>query len=164
MTDEARRARNAGRLLECYPTFRARVAKVIAAMEAAGFRPRIQDAWRSPEEQLEAYKTGHSKLRWGFHNATGPKGEKEALAVDLIDDDHPLNSAKAYLLRLAACARDAKLETGILWGLPPRLQQAVVAAIVAGQWGLDLKLGWDPSHLQPIDLTSIEARRGERPS
>ena len=44
MQEAARLARNKERLTECFPTFAARVAKVIQDMEALGFRPRIQDA------------------------------------------------------------------------------------------------------------------------
>ena len=74
------------------------MASVIEALEGQNIRPRIQQAWRSPAEQLEAFNSGHSKLKFGYHNATGKNGEKEALAVDLLDDDAPLNPSVRYLL------------------------------------------------------------------
>jgi hypothetical protein len=137
MNEAARRQRNQQRLLELYPTFARRVAALIAELESEGWRPRIQDAWRSPQAQRAAWESGHSKLQWGFHNATGAGGRPEALAVDLLDDDAALNPGKPYLLRLAAAAEDAGLVTGIRWGLgkmavtrhrrrhrPPRMELA----------------------------------------
>src|SRR5438876_799788 len=113
MNDQQRKQRNADRLGELWPSFRQKVAAVIAALEGNGLRPRIQDAWRSPADQLKAFNSGNSKLKYGFHNVTGAHGEKESLAVDLLDDDHPLNSAPAYLLQLAAAAEVEGLITGL---------------------------------------------------
>lgn len=39
--------------------------------------------WRSKEEQLEAYKTGHSKLLYGNHNHLTPDGKPFAQAIDV---------------------------------------------------------------------------------
>ncbi|WP_157050640.1 hypothetical protein [Herbaspirillum rhizosphaerae] len=66
MNEEERNARNNARLQELYPTFRARIAKVINLMEQVNFRPRIQDAWRSPEDQIV---TSGSTLRPIAHNS-----------------------------------------------------------------------------------------------
>lgn len=87
MREDARLSRNSQRLTELHPEFAARVRSVIAVLEARGFRPRIQDAWRSPEKQLEAVANGNSKHKFGFHNLTSAAGKPEALAVDLLDDD-----------------------------------------------------------------------------
>jgi len=67
MKEADRRKRNEDRLAELYPTFRARLKKVIASLESSGLRPRIQDAWRSPEDQRKAFDSGHSQLLFGFH-------------------------------------------------------------------------------------------------
>jgi len=64
---------------------------VISDLEADGLGPRVQDAWRPAEDQLKAFKSGHSKLKFGIHNVTGVNGFKEALAIDLLDDNAPLN-------------------------------------------------------------------------
>jgi hypothetical protein len=69
--------------------------------------------WRSIAAQEAAFAAGHSKLKFGFHNVTGANGRPEALAVDLLDDDAPVNPGKPYLLRLAAAAGDAGLVSGI---------------------------------------------------
>lgn len=163
MQENARQARNAQRLTELHPEFARRVAAIIAELEAAGFRPRIQDAWRSPESQLAAFESGHSTLAYGFHNVTGPRGEKESLAVDLLDDDFPLNSRSNYLLRLAAAAAKQRCRSGVDWGLPPAMRAALEVAISAGDWGAPVKIGWDPTHIEPIDVTLEQARRQVRP-
>ena len=115
MTEAARLARNTQRQSELFPTFARRIAALIASLGAQGIRPRIQEAWRSPEDQRKAFEAGHSKLLFGFHNVTGAAGRPEALAIDLLDDDHPLNPGRPYLLKLAAAAEQQKLVTGIRW-------------------------------------------------
>jgi hypothetical protein len=164
MDEAARNARNADRLAECFPVFAAKIRAVIATLEASGIRPRIQDAWRSPADQLAAFNSGHSKLKFGFHNVTGAAGAKEALAVDLLDDDAPLNPSKEYLLRLAAAARAQGLQSGILWGLPEELRKAVDQAIATGNFTAPVKVGWDPCHVEITGLTPEEARNTKRPS
>ena len=163
MDETARTARNTQRLTELDRVFARRVATIIQELEADGFRPRIQDGWRSPESQLEAFSSGHSQLRFGFHNVTGPNGEKQSLAVDLLDDDFPLNSRSDYLLRLAASALENHCQTGVLWGLPPPLREAVRLAIERREWNARLKIGWDPTHIEPTDVSVEDARGGKRP-
>jgi hypothetical protein len=163
MEEAARRSRNAQRIGELDEVFARRVTAIIRSLETAGYRPRIQDAWRSPESQLSAFNTGHSRLRFGFHNVTGPDGEPQSLAVDLLDDDFPLNSRSDYLLRLAAAALAHTCQTGILWGLPPALREGVRSALDQRDWNARVKLGWDPTHVEPTDVTVDEAREGARP-
>jgi len=164
MKEEARQLRNKTMLAECFPAFSKKVGAVIKEMEARGFRPRIQQAWRSPEEQLQAFLSGHSQLKFGFHNVTGATGKKESLAVDVLDDDNPLNPRRRYLLNLADCARQQKLITGILWGLPTKLADGVDAAIKAKDFEADVKVGWDPTHIEPTGITPTEAKAGKRPT
>jgi hypothetical protein len=163
MNETARQERNSQRLGELYPAFRNRVRRLIADLETQGLRPRIQDAWRSPEDQLEAFNSGHSKLKYGFHNVTSEDGRKEALAVDLLDDNNPLNPPRSYLLRLAAAAEARELTTGIRWGLPSHLAAAIDAAIHAEDWQAPVKVGWDPAHVETTAITVADARAGERP-
>lgn len=163
MKEAARKKRNDDRLLELYPTFRARIEQVIVALEAKGIRPRIQDAWRSPADQEKAFRSGHSKLLFGFHNVTASNGTPEALAVDLLDDDSPLSPSTNYLLQLAAAAEAAALITGIRWGVPKKLVSGIDAAIVAQDWNAKVKVGWDPTHIQPTDITVADAKAGQRP-
>lgn len=164
MKEADRIKRNDDRLAELYPTFRARLKKTIKKLESSGIRPRIQDAWRSPADQKKAYDSKHSKLLYGFHNVTGDNNRPEALAVDLLDDDAPLSPSKNYLLQLAAAAQAAGLITGVRWGVPAKLAPAIDAAIAAKDWDANVKVGWDPTHVQPTDVTIAEAKAGKRPA
>src|SRR5947207_9521722 len=163
MTEPNRLKRNSEKLKELFPAFAKDIGKVIRELEAAGLRPRIQDAWRSPADQLKAFNSGNSKLKYGFHNVTGAHGEKESLAVDLLDDDHPLNSAPAYLLQLAAAAEVEGLITGLRWGLAPNMAAAIDTAIANKHWNAPVKIGWDPTHIQPTTITPAQAKAGQRP-
>lgn len=163
MKEEERKTRNQERLKQCYGPFAQGVRLVLNDLEEKGIRPRIQDAWRSIEEQLEAYNKGNSKVDFGFHNVTGDNDEPEALAVDILDDDAPLAPSRKYLLQLAATARKYGLETGILWSLPENLRKAVNQAIGAGDFEVPVKIGWDPTHVQPMGISIAQAREGLRP-
>ena len=164
MTEVDRKARNAEKLVQLYPTFAKRIANVIAALEAAGIRPRIQDAYRSPADQLIAFNKGNSKLKFGFHNVTGDGGQPESLAVDLLDDDNPLSMTTAYFLRVAVAAEKNGLISGIRFGLPAGLSAGLNAAIAAKNYKADVKVGWDPTHIEPTGITPTEARGGKRPA
>jgi hypothetical protein len=164
MKEELRKQRNAQKLMELYPSFRERLKKIIVEMENRGYRPRIQDAWRSPADQLKAFNTGHSKLKYGFHNVTGKTGGKESLAVDLLDDDFPLASRKEYLLNLADVAEKNGLVSGIRWGVPVALRKAIDDAITSKNWKAAVKIGWDPTHIEPVGLTAAQAKAGKRPN
>ena len=163
MLEPARLKRNSDKLAELYAPFAAQIKKVISDLEATGIRPRIQEAFRSPEDQLKAFNTGASKLKFGFHNIEATDGKSQSLAVDLLDDDHPVTPPTRYLLQVAKVARQRGLETGILWGLPASLQAGVNSAIAASDFGAKLKVGWDPTHIQPTGITVEDARAGKRP-
>jgi len=163
MDEAARRQRNKQRLGECFPAFRTHLDRVLKALEADGFRPRIQDAFRSIQDQLVAFNSGTSKLKFGFHNVTGAGGTKEALAADVLDDNKPLAPGTRYLLALAQAARAHGLETGILWNLPSALARGVEAALAAGNLAAPVKVGFDPTHVQVTGMTVTEARAGVRP-
>src|ERR1044071_3814668 len=87
MNESDRIAYNKNKLQELYPPYRPLIEGIMKDMEQAGYRPRLQTAWRSPSDQLEAYKHGTSKVQFGFHNVTGVSGAKESLAADIWDDD-----------------------------------------------------------------------------
>lgn len=163
MQEAARKARNAQRVTELYPWFGQRLLLIIEELETEGLRPRIQDAWRSPEDQLKAFNSGHSKLKFGFHNVTGAGGRKESLAVDLLDDNSPLKPSTAYVLKVTAAAERHGLTTGARWGLPPKLANAIGRAIAEQDWTAPLKVGWDPVHVEPTNFTPAQALAGARP-
>ncbi len=163
MDEAARIKRNDDRLTECFPEFAPRIRAVLTALEAQQFRPRIQEAYRSPEDQLQAFNTGFSKVKFGFHNITGAGGVKEALACDVLDDDNPLNPSSRYLLALALAARAEGLQTGILWGLPAPLAAGVEGALATRNLDAVVKVGWDPTHTEVAGLSIAAVKAGARP-
>ena len=170
MDETARRKRNEQRLGECFPAFAARLRKVIADMEGEGFRPRIQDGYRTPEDQLKAFEKGNSLVKFGFHNVTGPGGKPESLAVDLLDDDHPLASSRAYVIRLAAFAEKHGLNSGIFFfkssisaSKKAILRAAIRDAIKAKNFDPKIVIGFDPTHLEATGVTITQAKAGKRP-
>jgi hypothetical protein len=163
MNEAARKARNKQRLTECFPAFARRVEAVIKAMEAQGFRPRIQDAHRTIADQLKAFKNGFSKTKFGFHNITGAGGKPESLAVDLLDDDKPLNPTRKYMILLAGAAKAHGLHSGIFF-LPPPLRKAINKAIEENNFSPSIKIGFDPTHIEATGVSIAEAKAGKRPS
>jgi hypothetical protein len=71
----------------CVRGFAPKIRTVLDALEAQQFRPRFQEAYRSPEDQLTAFNGGFSNVKFGHHNVAGANGVKEALACDVLDDD-----------------------------------------------------------------------------
>lgn len=166
MIEEARLQRNAVALAQCHATMAARVRAILAALEARGFRPRIQCAWRSPQDQALAHAHGNSRLAFGFHNTTTADGQADALAVDVLDDDSPITPGMTFLAALAIEAARVGCQTGILWGLPPtlasRLRELLEAEDLATAAQFS-KRGWDPCHVEPRLISVAQARRGVRP-
>jgi len=163
MKEEARRARNTQRLGELNPAFARRIAAIITELESKGFRPRIQDAYRSKSDQLAAFQRGSSRVRAGFHNLTNAQGKPDSLAVDMLDDDWPLNPPIGYLVALARAAKNVQCETGIAWGLPVHYRKQLERMIDGESLNISPKVGWDPCHVQPADLSLDAALKGARP-
>jgi len=163
MTDENRRQHNAQCLAELFPTFRNRVEGMIAMLEARGFHPRIQEAWRSRDEQLRRFRAGETRKKFGLHNITGKNGLKEALAVQLPEADETAPASPRYLLALAAVARWHGCQTGILLDLEEAAQGAVIAAIDRTEFDAAVPLGRAPAYVTPLGITVLEARHGKRP-
>jgi len=164
MNEAARQQRNQQRLAECFPKFAKRVKAVIEDLEAQGFRPRIQDAHRTIADQIKAFNGGFSKVRFGFHNITGAGGKAESLAVDLLDDDKPLNPSRKYIILLAAAAQKNDLQPGSFFGLPAALRNGLNQAIQDSNFDPAIKIGFDPTHIEATGLTISEAKAGKRPN
>ncbi len=158
-----RAARNREKLSELYPLFADRVRAILSDLEGVGLKPRIHVAWRSPEEEMAAYKAGLTLSTRSMHGLIGRLCQPEALAVDIVEDDDPAAIRTLFALQLAYAARAHACETGILLGLPVRLANAVDAAITRGEWNAAVKIGWNPLHVQPAGLTLGEAKAGKRP-
>lgn len=173
MTEDARKARNVERLGLCYPPFAGRIAAVIARLELEGFRPRIDQSWRTPAQHAQQVADGTSKSSWSFHMATTPDGKPDALAVDLLDDDYPVPSNhqqewpdrfRQYVLWLATLTRQFGLETGVDWGLSTDERRALATALTTDPLSYHGPFGWDPLHCEPRDLTLAAAKTGKRPA
>lgn len=164
MLEAERISRNQARLTEMYPVFRDKVIPILKELEEAGYRPRIQVAWRSVSDQLEAYRNGYSQVTYGYHNATSPQGNKEALAADILDDDNPLSAKTDYMLRLAAAAEKQGLTTGIRWGLTDEKAQLVNAALASQNWTMPVHVGWDPLHVEVTGISIADVKAGKRPA
>src|ERR1700754_824748 len=165
MKEADRLARNKERLTECFPTFSKRVAKVIKDMEDLGFRPRIQDGHRTIEAQLIAFKNGFSDVKFGFHNVTGANRKPESLAVDLLDDDSPLAPGRKYVIALASVAQKQGLHRGIFFRLKTAPERkALQDAIDNLDFSLKVRIGFDPTHLEPTGITIAAAKTGARPT
>jgi len=163
MIEADRIANNKTKLQELYPAFRTRIEAVMKEMEQAGYRPRIQEAWRSPADQLDAYKRGTSKVQFGFHNVTGATGMKESLATDILDDDRPTTVKVDFMLHLAAAAEAQGLTTGIRWDLKDEDSVLIDIALQNKNWDAKVRVGWDPLHVEPVGITIMEAKGGKRP-
>jgi hypothetical protein len=164
MNETRRKERNRQRLTECFPAFAARVKAVIRDLEGEGFRPRIQDAHRTIADQLAAFERGTSRVKFGFHNVTGADDKPESLAVDLLDDDNPTNPPRKYLIRLAAVAKAKGVQTGIFFGLPDVLRNGLSRAIATNDFSKDVKIGFDPTHVEVAGISIAEAKDGQRPA
>lgn len=163
MLESERILNNKNKLQELYPSFRTRIETVLKEMEKAGYRPRVQTAWRSVADQLDAYKRGTTRVQFGFHNVTAANGAKESLAVDIWDDDRLEQVKVDFMLRLAAAAETQDLTTGIRWDLAEADQKLIDLALKHQIWDAKLRVGWDPLHVEPSGITIQEAMDGRRP-
>jgi hypothetical protein len=163
MNEAQRIANNQMKLQELYPSLRTRMETVLKEMEKAGYRPRLQTAWRSEADQLEAYRRGTTKVKFGFHNITGANGEKESLAADVWDDDRLEQVKVDFMLHLVAAAEAQGLTTGIRWDLADEDQKLIDLAVKHQIWDAKLRVGWDPLHVEPVGITIQEAKDGRRP-
>lgn len=164
MTDAERHERNEKLLGQCHPGFARPLRATLLDVESVSRRPRIDNAWRSPAEQLAKYKANLSHIRYGFHCATGPTGKPESLAVDLVDEDHPLDPPLSFALVLLWAARRHGLTTGLLFGLPANLQRPLIAAADERRFSFVTKvIGWDRMHVEITSLTVAQVKGGMRP-
>ena len=163
MLESERIAYNKNKLQEFYPFFRTRIEAVLKEMEKAGYRPRVQVAWRSVADQLEAYKRGTTRVQFGFHNISGTSGAKESLAADIWDDDRLEQVKVDFMLHLAAAVAANGMTTGIRWDLADEDSKLIDLALKHQIWDAKLRVGWDPLHVEPVGLTIDDAKNGKRP-
>ena len=163
MTEDERKRLNAERLKLIDTSIRSRVAHVITDMEAAGHKPFIHgDVWRSPQKQIELFKRGVTKVRWGFHCATTPQGKPGALAADVIDASKGWNAPATFWLALGAAAKKHGLHWGGYFGLTSTLKKALHDALGTSAATSRMKLGWDVAHVEIAGVTVAQAKAGKR--
>jgi hypothetical protein len=154
-----RQTNNTASLSECDPELAAKVRAVLQGLETQGYRPWIRESWRSPTEQERAYIAGRSEIQLGFHNVTGRNGEHRAFAVDVVERTDGARTKPQYAVTLARLANANDLQTGISWGLMDWDRRTVERAVQTRSLPVNeyLKLGWDPCHLEPRNLSLKEA-------
>ena len=168
MTDADRFARNESKLQELHPWMRSRVMGLLVDLEHDGWKPRIQDAWRSPEDQKKAFESGHTKLLYGYHNVTRLEFNrviKEAFACDILrEDDNVLVAEKEYCIALAHFALKQGLQTGIAWSFNAAMRAAVEKAVREKDLKANIKISWDPCHCEPENTSWLDKLKiGWRP-
>lgn len=163
MIEIERKMRNETKLLEMHPAFRVRLQAVIKELEEYGYRPRIEQAWLSQQEQVEAYRSGRSGVTYGFHNITSAVGVKEALAAEVWDDNDFAHQKTPFMLHLLAAAEANGLTTGMRWGLSPEKVEAIDDAIAIKNWDGPVYPGGEPLHVEITGLSIQDAKDGKRP-
>jgi hypothetical protein len=130
MNDARRTKQNQDMLLKIDRSIRPAVAAVLKDLEKQGQRPLIDGGvWRSPAEQLEKFKHGFSKVRWGFHCATTKDGKPDSLAADIVDANKMWNASREFWLRLGASAVAHNLGWGGFFGLPKHMKDGLTAEL-----------------------------------
>ena len=163
MNEARRKQQNKDMLLRIDKTIRPAVAAVIADLERQGQRPLIdRGVWRSPAEQLEKFKHGFSKVKWGYRCATTKDGKPDSLAADIVDANKMWNASREFWLRLGASALKHKLGWGGYFGLPKAMKESLGAELARKKFDSPAKLGWDVAHVETTRVTIAEAKSGKR--
>jgi hypothetical protein len=115
--------------------FRQKVEKVLTALKAKGFQPKIAYGWRSVAVQLELYKKGVSKVKFSFHNAQTKDGAPNAYAADIIDERWAWGAGADTNGFWKALGAEGKAR-GLVWG---------------GDWTKP----YDPAHVQYYPNSSL---------
>lgn len=105
-------------IAQLWPPLRPKIRAVLSDMEGHGWRPRIQVAYRSEDEQLKCYSRGASSVKWGLHCAATADGTPDALACDIIEDSSPYKETEEWERQLESSANSHGLETGRKWRRP----------------------------------------------
>jgi hypothetical protein len=150
-------------LLRIDKTIRPAVDAVVRDLERQGQRPLIDaGVWRSPADQLDKFKHGFSKVKWGYHCATTKDGKPDSLAADIVDANRMWNASREFWLRLGASALEHKLGWGGYFGLPKAMKESLRAELERRHFDSPAKLGWDVAHVETTRVTIAEAKAGKR--
>jgi hypothetical protein len=164
MTTEQRRALNNERVQKIYPTLRPKILAIIRDLEGKGWQPIIDaQVYRTPQQQARLKAEKKSTVSYSFHTVTGPKGQPESLAADIVDVRYQWNAPSAYWLQLASSAEAHGMTTGIRWGLSTPKRSIINALIRAKNWSAKYAMGWDAAHVEVKGITLAQAKAGKRP-
>lgn len=131
---------NDPKLRELRPEFQAKIEPILDALEAAGFRPKIHNAIRTPEQQAEKVRLGYA-----MPGATDPGTHGWGLACDIIDRRYGwkvCEEAAKFFAALCDLVTAAGLTSGGTWFGRGGTRKKPVHTSVWSKWGL----GWDPAH------------------
>jgi len=141
------------------PSFVPIVKNIMKKLRSKGHEPIIGSAYRSPEEQKEKIRKGYSKTKsiFGFHVSLDEKGNKSALAVDLVDsrygwgagNDNIKLGAELFFKDLGEIV-NKEFKSQVEWG---------------GNWSpKEYKVGdqtftrgWDPAHIETKKMTMSQS-------
>ncbi len=145
------------------PRFRAKVERVLSALQKEGFRPRLVSSYRSARRQNAYCTLGRISQKLGSgpwtqarglhscHNARTPDGPA-SLAADVVPTAHTASEKARFYWALGRAAE----RQGLRWG---------------GRWRQTNKLwarfglGWDPAHIQSrrcyAVLKKLRAKAGQ---
>jgi len=146
------------------PSVRDKMQAVLGDLEGQGYKPYVSESWRSKAQQHLDHLRGASTVDYGFHNVTGSKGEKQAMAMDVYNHGGAgQSSPNEFYMKLASAAKAHGLMTGIEWGLPQSNRKAIDTAIASHNYTAPIQRGWDPGHVQPSNISIGQASRGVKP-
>jgi len=170
---------NATRLLLVDDCIKEQVQDCLARMHKLG-QPAIihSDVWRSPENQLDKFRRGVSKVQWGYHCATR-RGKPASLACDIVHADLfwfdktaiESKTDEYFWLCLGHCADEASLDWGGYWfgDWNTDAGRAKINFLESRTKNLDVSgletkkhFGWDVAHVEVRDVSIDEARNGWR--
>lgn len=141
-------------------SFAPTVKNIMQKLRSRGHDPILGSAYRSPEEQKEKIRKGYSKTKtiFGFHVALDEKGNKAALAVDLVDRKYGWGSGGGQEKRLGAekffqdlgDIVNSEFKSEVQWG---------------GNWSpkehkvgdQTFTRGWDPAHIETKKMTMSQS-------
>lgn len=130
------------KLAELRPEMRAKVAGILAALEARGYQPKISNAYRTAAQQLEKVAKGYANP-----GATAPGAHNWGLACDIIDRRWGWKVTEdnaRFFAALADLASAAGLVTGGHWFGKGGTAAAPTHKAPWNKWGL----GWDVAHVE----------------
>ena len=126
------------------PDFAKKVQKIREELRSLGYKTRIVTAYRTPASQLEKFKQGKSKVKFGKHNMVRQQKKEivpAALAADIIWNNGKHGGYKLTPRNIKYYKLLGKLakKEGLKWG--GNFSQSSPALAKYG-------IGWDPTHIE----------------